>query len=254
MKSTVALALAVIGSLLTENPARAQILGINSVNSFATIKFDDTLSLNPSLNPGSLYTQTTGPWLGTPTLVLNQLDGTTLDYAYGDVAASYLGPNYSITFSTITLQQPSVNTGMADLYINFYVEYTMSAQLNTQPTLFPTLFLNGTVQPGSSSYAFLKGTIDYYVVNSSGLNGIVDTVRYGYFNNTPGPFTATVPGVAGVGSTPTIVAGSTLGLAGNFQFEVDPANFTLTTVPEPGTGMLLGLAALCGLVWRRSAR
>jgi hypothetical protein len=237
--------------LVTENPVLAQIGGINPVNSFANLKFNDTLSLNPSSVPGSLYSQLSGPWVGLPSITLNQTDSTTLDYAYADVSATYLGPNYSINFSTITLTQPSVNTGMADLYVNFYVEYTLSSTLGSQFTLFPTLFVNGTVQPASSSYALVNGTIDYYAVNSAGLNGIVDSVRYSYYNTTPGPFSTTIFGIPGVGTTPLIPSGSTLGLAGNFQFEVDPASFSVTTVPEPGLFTLIGLAGICGLMRRR---
>jgi len=254
MKLLSALAVGLIGSLVSGHSARAQISGINPVNSFATLKFDDTLSLNPSANPGSLYTANSGPWIGAPTLALNQTDLTTLDFANANIGATFAGPSYSINFSTLTLTQPSVNSGNAELFVNFYVEYTVSSALAAQPTLFPTFFLSGTVQPGSSSYALMNGTINYYAVNAAGINAIVDTVTYGYFNGIPGPFNATVLGAPSFGTTPAILAGSTLGLAGSFVFTVDPASFTATTVPEPGVGVLLGLAAAAGLWRRRQAR
>jgi len=256
MKTKLAFAFAAcfIGSLVTKHSAFAQISGINTLPSYATLKFNDTLSLNPSASPGALYQQTTGPWAGTPTLTLNQLDSTTLDFANGNINATFAGPSYAINFSALTLTQPSVNSGNANLFVNFYVEYTMSSTLASQPTLFPTFFINGTVQPGSSSFALMNGTINYYAVDSAGVNSIVDTVTYGYYNNTPGTFSTSVSGTASNGITPNIPAGSTLGLDGSFVFNVDPASLSVTTVPEPCFGMFLGLAAAFGLLRRRQAR
>jgi hypothetical protein len=228
--------------------ATAQIVGINMVNSSAVIKFDDQNSFNGS-NPGSLYSQISGAWTGT-TWSLSQTDATTFDYANGDVAATGAGTAYNISLSNVTLTQAPLNTGYADLNFQFTVEYVLGATglPASNPTQFSSFLVSGTVQPSAGSYAWIKGTIDYYGVNTAGTISQLDQVTYNWFYNTPGSFNnITVNGTAGTGTTPALVPFTTLTLVGNITFEVDPASLSVQTIPEPGTITLVGLGAL-GLI------
>jgi hypothetical protein len=119
--------------------------------------------------------------------------------------------------------------------------------------VFPNFAVNGTVQNSSGSYAAVKGYINYDAVNTAGTINTVETVNYNWINTTPGGFTTTIFGIPINGTTPNLVPNTTLTLSGYLDFIVDPANINVETVPEPGSGLLLGFAALGGLLWKRSA-
>jgi hypothetical protein len=254
---------ALTGGLLLGDSARAAVSSIinSPTGSFASIQFIDTTSLNPSLNPGTTsINQNVTPWGGVPpinnTLSLTT-DPVTFDFAQGDITADVLLGNYSLTLNNVVLNQIAGNTGFADLIFQFSVEFQLDAfGLPSQATVFPNFAVNGTVQSSSGSFAAVKGIIDYYGVNTAGTYGVLETVNYNSLFNTPGNFSAIVPGIPVNGTTPTLVGGTTLTLVGYFDFTVDPANINVETVPvpEPGTGLLLGLAAVSGLLWRRFAR
>jgi hypothetical protein len=241
--------------VLVSGSARAQILAppndINALNSTAAIKFTDNTSLNAG-NPGSIYSQVAGTWSGT-TLSLSQTDSTTLDYANGDLAATGSGTSYSVSLNNIVLSQLPLNTGFADLNFLFTVEYQLGAGgLPSLTTLFPNFLVSGTVQTASTSYAAVRGTIDYYGVNSAGVVNWLDTVTYGWSYTTPGNFAnQLVIGTPMNGTTPALGPNSTLTLVGNITFEVDPATITVETVPEPRTLALAGLGAASLFAFRR---
>jgi hypothetical protein len=241
--------ISIICGLLIAGSVGAQITSINSVSSYGTLTFNDVNSLNPSLNPGSTYSQGGGGWSGSPKS-LSQTDPTTLDNASGILDASGFGGfNYPLVLNNVTLSQPNVNTGYADLLFQFTIEYQLGGGgLPGAATQFPNFLISGTVQPSSTSYASLTGSISYYGVDAAGVYGNIETVNYNWLYNTPGTFSGiTVSGVPVNGSLPTQGAGSTLTLVGNLTFEVDPASINVQTVPEPGTIMLVGMG-LVGLL------
>ena len=248
-------ATALVIGLVLGGAAQAQILtppsDINPSVSSAAIKFTDNTSLNGG-NPGSIYSQVSGPWSGS-TWSLSQTDPTTSDYANGNIAATSSGFIYGISLNNVVLSQAPLNTGFADLNFQFTVEYDLSAGgLPSLPTYFPNFLVSGTVQSASTSYASVRGSIDYYGFNSAGVSTLLDTVTYGWSYNTPGSFAnQLVSGVAANGFTTALGPNSTLTLVGNITFEVDPATFTVETVPEPSAMALAGLGGTSLLALRR---
>jgi len=259
MKSSVLKSLTIItasmGGLFLGGSARAAVVStINSpISSVASISFVDTNSLSPSLVPGGFYNQTVSPW-GGPAPITGTLPLTTDpigDFAKGIITADVIGGNYSLTLNSVLLNQAALNTGSADLIFRFSVEFQLDAAgLPSQPTVFPNFIVNGTVQNTSGSFAAVKGFINYSAVNTAGAISLVDTVNYNALFNTPGNFSGTVAGVPTFGITPTLVPNTTLTLSGMIDFTVDPANISAESVPEPGSGLLVGIAVLSGLLWR----
>ena len=150
----------------------------------------------------------------------------------------------------MTLNQAPLNTGFADLIFTFSVEFQLdTGGLPSQATVYPNFAINGTVQNIAGSFASVKGFINYTGINAAGTIGVLDTVNYNNVFNTPGNFSSVVNGVPVNGTTPTLVANTTLTLSGMIDFRVDPANFNVETVPEPGSGLLVGFALLSGLLW-----
>jgi MYXO-CTERM domain-containing protein len=150
--------------------------------------------------------------------------------------------------NNITLTQPSVNTGFAELNVQFGVQYQVGAGgLSAAAVQFPNFLISGTVQPPLTSYASLSGYINYFAVNAAGVGSLVDTVNYNWFYNTPGTFSGL--SVVGVPVNPLLSAigpNSTLVVTGSLTFVVDPASITVQTVPEPAS-QALALVALTGL-------
>ncbi len=248
MKNTL-LRFSITCALLAAGSVEAQITTINPVSSYGTITFNDVNSLNPSLVPGSTYSQGSSPWTGAP-VSLSQTDPTTLDLANGILDASTFGPStYPILLNSITLTQPSVNTGFAQLNVQFGVQYQIGAGgLSSAAVQYPNFLISGTVQPASTSYASLSGYINYFAINAAGVGSLVDTVNYNWLYNTPGPFSGL--SVSGVPVNPLLSAigpNSTLVVTGSLTFVVDPASITVQTVPEPAS-QALAVVALTGLV------
>lgn len=245
---------ALTGGLLLGDSARAAVTSpINSpAGSYSTITFNDTTSLDPSLNPGGLYNQNITPWGGLPP-INNTLPLTTDpigDFAKGNITADVIAGNYSLALNSVLLNQAPLNTGFADLIFTFSVEFQLDAAgLPSQPTIFPNFTINGTVQNTAGSFAAVNGYIDYYGVNTAGTYGVLETVNYNALFNTPGNFSGTVAGVPVNGTTPALVPNTTLTLVGRIDFTVDPANISVETVPEPSTiGLVVaGLLGLLGL-------
>ena len=251
----------VAGSLLLAASARAAVTSvINSpAGSYSTILFNDTTSLDPLLTPGTTsINQTITPW-GGGAPINNTLspttDPVTFDLAQGDIVADVTGGNYSIALNNVTLTQAPLNTGFAHLTFQFSVEFQLdSGGLPSQLTLFPNFAVNGTVQNSSGSFAQVKGMINYSGVNTAGTYTVMETVNYYALFNTPGSFSAIVTGVPVNGSTASLIPNTTLTLDGYFDFMVDPASITCqTVVPEPGSSLLFGLAAVTVLLRRRPA-
>jgi MYXO-CTERM domain-containing protein len=239
-------------ALLVAGSVEAQITTINPASSYGTITFNDVNSLNPSLVPGSTYSQGSSPWTGAP-VSLSQTDPTTLDVANGILDASGFGPStYPILLNNITLTQPGGNTGYAQLNFQFGVQYQIGAGgLSAASVQYPNFLISGTVQPAVTSYASLSGSINYFAVNAAGVGSLVDTVNYNWLYNTPGTFSGV--SVSGVPVNPILSAigpNSTLVVTGSLTFVVDPASITVETVPEPASQALAflalaGLAAVC---------
>lgn len=246
------LTVAAVVFLLLAGSAGAQILGINPGNTLATNTFSDGASFNGGF-PGGTYTVfAVGPWNGS-LVSLSQTDPTTLDYASGGISASGGGTSYNVALSSVVLAQAGGNTGIADLSFQFTIEYLIGpGGLPSLPTLFPNFLASGTVQSASTSYADVRGSIDYYGVNTAGVNTLLDTVNYSWLYNTPGTFSnQAINGVAVNGTTPALGPNTTLTLVGYIAFDVDPANFTVETVPEPGPLTLAGLGVASLLAFRR---
>lgn len=242
-----------------DGPASAAISGINSPGSSnASITFDDTFSFDPLLNPGiTLAGPAVTPWNGTTVSLPLTTDPVTFDTASGDIMASFAGNAYAINLTNVLLNQAPPNSGSAHLTILFSVEYQLDINgLPPQATLFPALFVNGTVQGTAGSFALLSGFIDYTGVDATCVYSVVETVNYSAFWTTPGNFTATVLGVPVNGSTPQFPAFSTLTLNGAFVFQVDPASIEVFSVmvPEPSSAVLALLGAALGVWWYRRRR
>lgn len=235
---------ALTAALTLSDRADAAISGINTPGtSLASINFDDTNSFSPP--PGTTnITPNVSPWNGALFSLPFTTDGTTFDTAQGDIAASFLGNSYAITFTNVLLQQSLLNTGFAKLVFQFNVEYQLDAAgLPSQPTLFPSFAVTGTVQnPG---FAFVSGFINYNGLNADGTANLLDTVNYNANFGAPGPFSNTVNGIPNNGSTPALGPNSTLTLDGVFTFVVDPASIHASSVmvPEPSSALLALLSA-----------
>src|SRR5215472_10197737 len=193
---------------------QAQIGGINSASSTATIKFDDQNSFFGASN-GGLYQQNSPAWSGA-SLTLSQTDATTGDAANGDLSASGGGATYNILLNNVSMGQPVGNTGYADLTFLFSVQYQLTSAWNTAPTFFPNFLVSGTVQSTAGSYAMVRGQIDYWVFTSAGTYGQVDQVNYNWIYNTPGAFiNQTVSGSAMNGNLGNLVSGTTITMNGS---------------------------------------
>lgn len=254
---------AVLGAILlwagSGPDAQANISGINTpLASYGLIDFDDTKSLNTGGFPGSLYNVGVPAGWGGTTVSMLQTDGTTSDFAQGDLDGSFIPftPTYAINFNNVTLTQAPLNTGQALLHFTFNIQFQLDAAgLPLQGTLFPNFLVSGTVQSPAGSFASVGGTIDYYGVNNTaGTVNLLDTVTYNSSWLTPGSFGPTVaPGTPGSGTTPTLAPNTTLTLVGDIRFIVDPATMSIQSVqaPEPTVGLLAVVAAVPLLARRR---
>lgn len=249
---------------LAAGSAQANLSGINSPSSsYALINFDDTNSVNPFAVPGTTnYTTNLSPWNGSSFTMGTQTDPITLDEAKGNLLGQIVGPtSYDVSLNSVRLVQAAGNTGFAHLNLRFNIEYQLDGGgLPSQPTISPLFTVDGTVQPGGTGFASLGGSIQYWGMNSAYVPYLLDTVTYAPAAwTTPGPFNATVSGVAANGFTPLLpgtVGGnnSTLTLIGTFSFMVDPATMNVATVPEPATLSLLAIGGLAALRRRRKPR
>jgi hypothetical protein len=254
LKSFTIIIASVAGLLLSDSARALVTTPINSPgSSIASISFIDTNSFSPSLVPGGIYNQTVTPWGGAPPIsqALPLTTDPIGDFAKGNITANVSGGNYSLALNSVVLNQAPLNTGFADLIFTFSVEFQLDGGgLPSQATVFPNFVINGTVQNVAGSFASVKGFINYTGVNAAGTIGVLDTVNYNALFITPGNFSSTVVGVPVNGTTPTLVANTTLTLSGMIDFRVDPANFSVETVPEPGSGLLVGFAVVGGLLLR----
>lgn len=194
-------------------------------------------------------------WNGSP-VSLSQTDPTTSDSASGILDASGFGGfNYPLVLNNVTLTQPNVNTGHADLQFYLGVSYVLGVSgLPSAPVQYPNFLVSGTVQSAGTGYASISGTLYYEDVNTTGVGSLIDTVNYNWLYNTPGTFSSLpVNGSPTSANLPTIPFGDTLDVWGDITFEVDPASITVETVPEPATYLLasLGLVGLLMIGRRR---
>lgn len=252
--------LALTDGLLLCDSAKAQVVGINTPgSSYSSILFNDTTSFER----GQFFLGTTSinqnisPWGGAATInntLALTTDPVTSDFAQGNITADVIAGNYSIALNNVVLNQAPNNGGFADLIFQFSVEFQLDPILGlpSQATVFPNFSVNGTV-PYFGNFASVNGYINYYGVNVAGPSLLLDTVNYNSLFNTTGSFSSTVNGTPVNGITPNLLANSTLTLVGYIDFKVDPASINAETlpVPEPGSGLLLGLAAVSGLLWRK---
>src|SRR5271168_1284368 len=121
--SNTPLKISIICGLLIAGSARAQITGINSGSSSGLVEFADNNSFHPLHNLGSIYSQYSPVWNGSP-VSLSQTDPTTLDSASGILDASGFGGfNYPILLNNVTLTQANPSHGYADLYFQLEINY-----------------------------------------------------------------------------------------------------------------------------------
>ncbi|MCC7204692.1 MAG: hypothetical protein IT441_06405 [Phycisphaeraceae bacterium] len=238
--------LALAGGLIAVPAVHAAVSGVNTpVTSAASITFDDTFSSAPPL--GITFTgPSVSPWNGSLVSLPTTTDPNTADFASGDISASFAGNTYAINLANVTLNQAVLNTGTAHLTFAFNIEFQLDgAGLPLQPTLFPNFVVNGTVQNIAGSFAAVTGFIDYYGVNTAGTYSVLETVNYNSIWTTPGNFTGTAAGVPVSGTTPLLVANTTLTLNGVINFQVDPASINAYSVmvPEPVSLAVLAIAA-----------
>jgi len=242
-------------ALFVASPVRAQILGIDAANSFSTNVFYDSMSFNALLQPGANYVTSANPWNGSAMGINNVTDPTTGDFANASLNAAGGGFVYSVALNNVTLTQTPTDTGYAESIYLFQVAYSLGGSgLPSQATLYPNLQVSGIVQNTGASFASLTGFIDYYDVDVTGVYTLLDTVSYNFYDSNPGPFNNVLVSSSFInGITPVLPANSTLVLLGYFDFKVDPASLSVETVPEASSSLLLGLAGLCGILWRRWA-
>ncbi len=245
-----------VAAVVVTASSPALIIGINTpANSFATLGFNDTLSLDPLLLPGTTnLALTTSPWNGATWTLPLTTDPVTGDFAQGSVTASFVPASntYAVSLGGIVLSQAVNNTGQAILDVDFIVEFQLDgAGLPLQATLYPNFVVTGTIQNIAGSFASVAGRIDYWGVNTAGTIGVLETVNYNTTWTTPGSFTATAFGVPVNGFTPLLVGNTTLTLDGHIRFVVDPAliNVESVQVPEPAAALLWLAGGL--LAWRR---
>jgi hypothetical protein len=244
-----------VATLFAASPVRAQITGIDAANSFSTNIFSDSTSFNALLQPGANYVTSANPWNGSAVGINNVTDPTTGDFANASLNAAGGGFVYSVALNNVTLTQTPTDTGHADSIYFFQVAYSLGGGgLPSQATLFPNLQVSGIIQNTGASFASLTGYIDYYDVDVSGVYTLLDTVNYSFYDNTPGTFINVPVNSSFInGTTPVLPANSTLVLFGYFDFKADPASLSVETVPEASSSLLLGLAGVGGILWRRLA-
>ena len=250
MKTTTSALTTLAALLLAGSHAQADINGILTTSSSASIVFDDTNSTAGGF-PGITYTATQiPPWPGLPPLTLSVPSAvTTTDKADGSIFAYWSATTYGINIPSALLEQAVGNLGFATLHFLSTVVFTTDAGgFISQPTQMPIFSVDGTVQPGGS--AFFNGSITY---TSSTIPGFSEQVNYGFQTaGIPGPFTQIVTGTPLLGSTLHVAGGDTLTLVADFTLNVDPASIHVTTVPEPSTALLALLAAPLLLRRRRA--
>jgi hypothetical protein len=236
-----------LGSMFFTAAAQAAISGINTPGtSNASITFDDTNSVAP---PNGLTNggPSVRPWTGATVTLPLTTDPITFDFAQGSIDGNFVGNSYAINLNNVTLNQMPANTGFAHLNFAFNIEYQLDgAGLPSQPTLYPNFIVNGTVQP--TGFAAIGGYINYSGVNTAGTISTFETVNYNGFWNTPGPFSGTVSGVPVNGTTPALIANTTLTLDGYLSFMVDPASINAFSVMVPEPSSLALVATALGLV------
>jgi hypothetical protein len=250
---TLAVVFAVV--LCAASRVQAQITGIISGSSVVTNAFVDNASLNNLSQAGAVYVAGNAAWNGGGFGLTSQTDPTTHDSANSSLSASYSGNAYSLTVNNLTLAQTATDTGHADLIYIFNIDYQLgSGGLPSQATLFPNFLVNGTILT-AGSFASITGFFDYYGDDISGPNTLLDTVNYNWtFNNggVAGNFiNQLVTGTPVNGTTPVLNNNSDLRIFGQLDFKVDPASISVESVPEPSGGLLIGLAGVCGILWRR---
>ena len=236
-----------IAGPLIRPEAGAAITGINTANSLLKFTMNDSTSFKNG-NPGTaLFQGNHVPWNGFPyssglqVLPITQ-DSTALSYQAFNTQTTY-----GLDIQNITCAQDIGNTGFIDFTIEYRIEYqTDGGGLPLQALFIPQFNVSGSVQTTASLATFL-GHVSY----SSGINGPIETISYGYGNNTPGTFT-NVPVIGTPLNSVTTISLSpfdTLIVGGFFTLHVDPASITVETVPEP-TATVLALCSL-PLLWRR---
>lgn len=248
------LAAATTALFLTNQSASAGVAAINTPSSNGTVNFDDTASFDAFLTPGTLFTTVNSPaaWVGAAFGIPLTTAPITGDTVRGGMSASFSSgtTTYGFALNAVKLEQLPANSGQAVMRFSFNIEYDLDgAGFSTiTPTFVPTFNLDGTVT--GTGFANFSGG---YQVVSTLLNASLDGVTYNFNTSVPGSFTASVPGVATNGFLPPLPAFDRLIYAGGFTFTVDPATINASTapVPEPATGLLVGLALPYLLARRR---
>ncbi len=156
---------------------------------------------------------------------------------------------YRINIPDFHLTQPVTGSGYATATLEFHIEYQVDAAGFAGPLIAPQFVVSGTVL-NPLSLAQVIGTVSY----SSAASGVLETLNYGYANNTPGAFSQILTGTPLNNVTSLTFAPNDIFIeSGYFTLLVDPASITFSSIPEPGT-MVIGVVLLGLLACKRHRR
>ena len=132
--------------------------------------------------------------------------------------------------------------------LNYEIDYLVLPGPGALGTTVTRSFnVSGNV--ATSGYVDFGGEMNFWDVTTSSTAIPLGTLKFFYFNNTGGPFSAPVNGSANI--TGTVPPGDTLRVAGDFFLIGDPSQIQINSVPEPSSCALLGLGSLTLLASRR---
>jgi hypothetical protein len=202
-------------------------------------------------------------------------------------ANSFVGGAYSSTFfdlpsstlsqSTIMANPPGganvadgnvlvnftmVNPSLTYSYhqLNFELDYLSTGSLGGGTVGAPTLFVSGSTT-GATAYAQFAGRLNYYwtSINTAGVVGATSNLGFLEYNwsiTGPNPSFLAIPvnplSTSNLAATPA--GGGVLSIVGELFVAGDPANISVSTVPEPGTMLLTLLGLLCASAWQLRRR
>ena len=184
------------------------------------------------------------------------------DYVAGSPSVT---ADINISIPYWQLNQGFSGTGYAYEQLNFGSNYLFTNNTNgLLPSPVPNLpiYINGSVQSGSTAYAQFYGEVDYTwlpvtynsftgVISPNGSPVPLGSLLYSFTQLGGGSFSQTLYSSGGLFATPN--NDGILALDGYMWIAGDPSDITVSSVPEPSTLVLLaaGAAGLLGYLWRR---
>jgi hypothetical protein len=217
---------------------------------------------SPAITPAGGNAFAGGGW----TSVFNDnLGTTTYTAAQGTIddsisALPTVTSDVQLQFQSWRLQQAAAAPGYAYLQFNFGSNYLFTFNPGLAPVVNPAvpLLVSGNTQ-GLTSYAQFDAVINYDwlpvtintagVITQSGPTQSLGALSYAWQVIGPGPFGLALPSTGSLAGVPA--GDGILSLTGFAWVAGDPVDIAVTAVPEPGTAVGLGCAAVAGLAWRR---